>query len=81
MGTAKFEISPEYRFTAGGPSFAVGRLLNDPPPPKTISIDCDTIFLNKKDLEISFKLESAKMENFDRLIINGVTFVREKING
>lgn len=78
MGTAKFEISPEYRFTAGGPGFAVGRPLSSELQPVTLSIDCETIILNKRDLEISFKLEAAKIENFDRLTINGVTFMREK---
>ena len=77
MGITKFEISPEYRFTASGPGFAVGRPLSELQP-VTLSIDCETIILNKRDLDISFKLEAAKIENFDRIIINGITFVREK---
>jgi hypothetical protein len=64
-------------FVAKGPGFAVGKPLNELEP-VTLSIDCETIILNKRDLDISFKLESAKMENFDRIIINGITFVREK---
>ena len=60
--------------------FSVGRSILEDLPPRTLSIDCETIILNKKDLDISFKLESAKMENFDRIIINGITFVREKTN-
>jgi DNA-directed RNA polymerase subunit M/transcription elongation factor TFIIS len=66
-------------FVAEGNGYAVGKPLNELKP-ATLSIDCETIILNKRDLDISFKLESAKMENFDRIIINGITFVREKID-
>ena len=70
----------EYDFTPKGPGFVVGRPLSSKLQPVTLSIDCETIILNKRDLDISFKLESAKIENFDRIIINGITFVREKID-
>ena len=66
-------------FVSSGTGIAVGKPL-DELQPKTLSIDCETILLNKKDLDISFKLESTKMENFDRLIINGIAFVREKVD-
>ena len=59
-------------------SLIVRGILEDLPPASLI-IDCETIILNKKDLDISFKLDSAKIKNFDKLIINGVTFVKENI--
>ena len=64
----------KYNFTPQETGFAIG--LN-PPPPRTVQIDCDTIILNKKDLDISFKLDTVKIENFDRLIVNGITFIKE----
>lgn len=74
MDTTKIE---NYNFTPNVRGSAVGRLLNDLLP-QTLSIDCDTIILNKKDLDISFKLESAKIESFDKIIINGITFTGEQ---
>jgi len=56
----------------------IGRNLLDELPPKTLSIDCDTIILNQRSLDISFKLERVNLEKFDNLTINGFTFVREK---
>lgn len=78
MGKSMFEIAPEYKFTPNlnSTGLVVGKF--DALLPKTLSIDCDTIALNKRDLEISFKLDSAKIKNFDKLVINGITFVREK---
>lgn len=69
----------KYNLISKGPGFAIGKPLNELQP-VTLSIDCETIILNKRDLDISFKLESAKIENFDRIIINGITFAREKTN-
>ena len=76
MTTSNTEMR-EYDFTPKGPGFAIGR---PELQPLTLSIDCETIILNKRDLDISFKLESAKIENFGRIIINGITFVQEKID-
>ena len=76
MATSNVEMG-KYDFTPKNAGFAIGKPLSELPP-QTLSIDCNTIFLNKKDLEISFKLDSAKIKNFDKLIINGITFVREK---
>ena len=76
MVTSNIEMG-KYNFTPSGTGFIVRGILDDLPPP-SLSIDCETIILNKKDLDISFKLESAKIKNFDRIIINGVTFVKEK---
>ena len=56
--------------------FTIG---HNPPPPKTIQIDCDAIILNKKDLDISFKLDPMKIDKFDRLIINGINFEQKKL--
>ena len=64
----------KYNFTPQETGFAIG--LN-PPPPRTVQIDCDTIILKQRELEISFKLNPAKIENFDRIIINGITFIKE----
>ena len=76
MATSNVEME-KYDFTPKGPGFAVGKPLSELQP-VTLHIDCETIILNKRDLDISFKLEAAKIENFDRIIINGITFVREK---
>jgi hypothetical protein len=76
MATSTVEMG-KYDFTPKGPGFTIGKPLSELQP-VTLNIDCETIILNKKDLDISFKLEAAKMENFDRIIINGITFVREK---
>ena len=78
MNTSNVEMG-KYDFTPKGPGFAIGKPLSELQP-VTLNIDCETIILNKKDLDISFKLEAAKMENFDKLIINGITFVRDKTN-
>ena len=76
MSTSKVETE-KYDFTPSGPGLIARGILEDLPPP-SLSIECETIILNKKDLDISFKLDAAKIKNFDRLIINGITFVREK---
>jgi hypothetical protein len=74
---ATSKVETEYNFIPSVSGLITRGISNDFPPP-SLSIDCETIILNKKDLDISFKLESAKIKNFDRIIINGVTFVREK---
>ena len=79
MTTSNIEIG-EYDFTPREPAFVIGRPLSKQLQPITLSIDCETIILNKRDLDISFKLEAVKIENFDRLTINGITFVRETTN-
>lgn len=76
MNTSKVETE-KYDFTPSGTGLIARGILDNLPPP-SLSIDCETIILNKKDLDISFELKSAKIKNFDRIIINGVTFVREK---
>jgi hypothetical protein len=76
MSTSKVETE-KYDFTPSGTGLIARGILNGFPPP-SLSIDCETIILNKRDLEISFKLDPAKIKNFDRIIINGITFVREK---
>lgn len=76
MNTSKVETE-KYNFAPQGTGLIARGILDDLPSP-SLSIDCETIILNKRDLEISFKLDPAKIKNFDRLIINGITFVREK---
>ena len=68
----------KYDFIPKGPGFAIGKPLSELQP-VTLNIDCETIILNKRDLDISFKLEAAKMENFDRLTINGINFEQKKL--
>lgn len=83
MRPLKYDPTPVYDFTTRGQDFILGThkfdLINGQPTPKTLSIDCETIILNKRDLDISFKLESAKIENFDRIIINGINFEQKKL--
>ena len=64
----------KYNFTPQETGFTIG---HNPPPPRTVQIDCDTIILKQRELDISFKLEAAKIKNFDRLTINGITFIKE----
>ena len=77
MNTSKVETE-KYYFTPSGTGLITRGILEDFPP-SSLSIDCETIILNKKDLDISFKLDTAKIKNFDRLVINGINFEQKKL--
>ena len=64
----------EYDLTPQETGFTIGF---NPPPPRTVQIECDTIILKQRELEISFMLDAAKIDKFDRLTINGITFIKE----
>ncbi len=57
----------------GESHFAIGQGV---PQCQELVINCDKITLEQKSLDISFNI-SNKVENFDKVTINGITFVRE----
>ena len=59
--------------------YAVGTIKEDLLAPKTIQITgCERIILKDKSLDFQFELTKGKIEDFDEIIINGVTF--KKVN-
>jgi predicted nucleic acid-binding Zn-ribbon protein len=53
----------------------------DETQPKILNIDSETTTLNNKiNLDISSNLSTLNLESLDKIIINGITFVREKID-
>ena len=56
---------------------SVGIVAEDLLEPKTIQITgCERIILKDKSLNFQFELTKGKMEDFDEIVINGVTFKR-----
>lgn len=57
--------------------YSVGVLAEDSLAPKTIQIKgCERIILKDKSLDFQFELSKGKIEDFDEIIINGITFKR-----
>ena len=57
--------------------YAVGTINEDLLRPKTIQITgCERIILKDKSLDFQFELTKGKIEDFDEIIINGITFKR-----
>lgn len=57
--------------------YSVGALSEDLLSPKTIQITgCERIILKDKSLDFQFELNKGKIEDFDEIIINGITFKR-----
>ena len=49
--------------------------------PKTLQITgCERIILKDKSLDFQFELSKGKMEDFDKIIINGIIFKRVEDN-
>lgn len=58
--------------------YSVGTLAEDLLTPKTIQITgCERIILKDKSLDFQFELSKGKIDDFDEIIINGVTFKKE----
>ena len=58
-------------------SYSVGTVAEDLLEPKTIQITgCERIILKDKSLDFQFELSKGKIEDFDEIIINGITFKR-----
>lgn len=56
---------------------SVGTISEDLLDLKTIQITgCERIILKDKSLDFQFELTKGKMEDFDEIVINGVTFKR-----
>lgn len=61
--------------------YSVGTLAEDSLTPKTIQITgCERIILKDKSLDFQFELSKGKIDDFDEIIINGVTFKRVEDN-
>ena len=57
--------------------YSVGTVAEDLLEPKTIQITgCERIILKDKSLDFQFELAKGKIEDFDEIIINGITFKR-----
>lgn len=57
--------------------YSVGAIAEDSLGPKTIEITgCERIILKDKSLNFQFELTRGKIEDFDEIIINGITFKR-----
>lgn len=57
--------------------YSVGTINEDLLKPKTIQITgCERIILKDKSLDFQFELTKGKIEDFDEIIINGITFKR-----
>ena len=61
--------------------YSVGTIAEDLLTPKTIQITgCERIILKDKSLDFEFELSKGKIEDFDEIIINGVTFKKVEDN-
>ena len=57
--------------------YPVGVLAVDDIKQHTLEIvNCERIILKDKSLEFQFELTNSKIEDFDEIIINGITFKR-----
>ena len=46
--------------------------------PKNFIINCDSIYLNQKSIDLEIQIPTEKIEAFDCLIINGIKFKKDK---
>lgn len=61
--------------------YSVGTITEDLLTPKTIQITgCERIILKDKSLDFQFELTEGKIEDFDKIIINGITFKKVEDN-
>ena len=66
-------------FATGCAPILVDSLICDPSSPCTLEIvGCEKIILKNKTLNFVFEIEQPQIEEFEKIIINGITFVREK---
>ena len=64
--------------TYGMPTLAQSQIY-DPSQPRTLEVvSCNKIILKNKTLDFVFEIEQPKIEEFEKIIINGITFVKEK---
>lgn len=62
--------------------YSVGALAEDLSRPKTIQITgCERIILKDKSLDFQFELGKGNIEEFDKIIINGIIFKKVQDNG
>lgn len=72
-------ISIEEVFATGCAPILVDSLISDPLAPNTLEIiGCNKIILKNKTLDFVFEIERPKIEEFEKIIINGITFVKEE---
>lgn len=66
--------------------FATGRMpmfadspIFEPSDPCTLEVSgCNKIILKNKTLDFVFEIEQPQIEEFEKIIINGITFVKEE---
>ena len=77
---------------AGGPGISIGKVfatgcapiladsqICDPSSPHTLEVvGCEKIILKNKTLDFVFEIEQPQIEEFEKIIINGITFVKEE---
>ena len=44
----------------------------------TLVIECNSIYLHQKDIDLKIKVPKEKIERFEYLVINGITFKKDK---
>ena len=72
-------ISIEEVFATGCAPILADSQICDPSSPCTLEIfNCNKIILKNKTLEFAFEIEQPQIEEFDKIIINGITFVKEE---
>lgn len=45
--------------------------------PRNLFIECDSICLNQRSIDLEIQIPTRKVEEFDFIIINGVKFKKE----
>lgn len=64
--------------TGWAPALADSQIWDQSSPHTLEVVGCDRIILKNKTLDFSFEIEQPRIEEFEKIIINGITFVKEK---
>ena len=71
--------SIEEVFATGCVSTLASSEIFDPSSPNTLEIiSCNKIILKNKTLDFVFEIEQPRIEEFEKIIINGITFAKEE---
>jgi len=46
--------------------------------PKTLIMNCDSIYLHQKSVNLEVQIPTEKVEQFDCIVINGIKFKKDK---
>lgn len=44
----------------------------------TLVVECNSIYLHQKDIDLKIEVPKEKIERFEYLVINGITFKKDK---